>query len=215
MFNLLTENEQYAEDKLFATLDSVTRKGSLAGLDDVLFSDTVGFISDLPTELIESFKATLDELKSADILLHVVDISDPDFIFKTDQVELILKELGVSEIPSIRVNNKSDKVSTDLNNISNSNDEVWLSATKNTGLEDLIKCIQSNRKKSMVKEWVELEPSEGKTSAKLYSLGKVIEETTTELGLIQLLLEIDEKELKTLISKKGINLKIKKIKEAI
>ena len=215
LFNLLTENEQYAEDKLFATLDSVTRKGSLAGLDDVLFSDTVGFISDLPTELIESFKATLDELESADILLHVVDISDPDFIFKTDQVELILKELGVSEIPSIRVNNKSDKVSTDLNNISNSNDEVWLSATKNTGLEDLIKCIQSNRKKSMVKEWVELEPSEGKTRAKLYSLGKVIEETTTELGLIQLLLEIDEKELKTLISKKGINLKIKKIKEAI
>ena len=215
LFNLLTESELYAKDKLFATLDSVTRKSSLAGLDDVLFSDTVGFISDLPTELIESFKATLDELKSADILLHVVDISDPDFIFKTDQVELILKELGVSEIPCIRVNNKSDKVSKDLNNISNSNDEVWLSAMKNRGLEDLIKCIQSNRKKSMVKEWVELEPSEGKTRAKLYSLGKVIEETTTESGLIQLLLEIDEKELKTLVSKKGINLKIKKIKEAI
>jgi hypothetical protein len=67
----------------------------------------------------------------------------------------------------------------------------------------------------MVKEWVELEPSEGKTRAKLYSLGKVIEETTTESGLIQLLLEIDEKELKTLVSKKGINLKIKKIKEVI
>lgn len=217
LFNLLTESQLYVANKLFATLDSVTRKNNVSGLEDILFSDTVGFISDLPTELIESFKATLDELKSADILVHVVDISDPDFIYKTEQVLLILKELGISDIPCIRVNNKSDKVDIDeiSEGTSNNNDEVWVSALKNTGMEHLVNSIQFNRKKFMVKEWIELLPNQGKIRAKLYSLGRVLEETTSETGLIQLQLEIDENELNSLISNKGIDLKNNKIKEAI
>jgi len=217
LFNLLTESQLYVANKLFATLDSVTRKNNVSGLEDILFSDTVGFISDLPTELIESFKATLDELKSADILVHVVDISDPDFIYKTEQVLLILEELGISNIPSIRVNNKSDKVDIDeiSNETSNNNNEVWVSALKNTGMEHLVNSIQFNRKKFMVKEWIELEPNQGKIRAKLYSLGRVLEETTSETGLIQLQLEIDKNELNNLISNKGIDLKNNKIKEAI
>jgi len=217
LFNLLTESQLYVANKLFATLDSVTRKNSVSGLEDILFSDTVGFISDLPTELIESFKATLDELKSADILVHVVDISDPDFIYKTEQVLLILKELGISDIPCIRVNNKSDKVDIDeiSEGTSNNNDEVWVSALKNTGMEHLVNSIQFNRKKFMVKEWIELLPNQGKIRAKLYSLGRVLEETTSETGLIQLRLEIDKNELNNLISNKGIDLKNNKIKEAI
>ena len=217
LFNLLTESQLYVANKLFATLDSVTRKNNVSGLEDILFSDTVGFISDLPTELIESFKATLDELKSADILVHVVDISDPDFIYKTEQVLLILKELGISDIPCIRVNNKSDKVDIDeiSEGTSNNNDEVWVSALKNTGMEHLVNSIQFNRKKFMVKEWIELLPNQGKIRAKLYSLGRVLEETTSETGLIQLQLEIDKNELNNLISNKGIDLKNNKIKEAI
>ena len=217
LFNLLTESQLYVANKLFATLDSVTRKNNVSGLEDILFSDTVGFISDLPTELIESFKATLDELKSADILVHVVDISDPDFIYKMEQVLLILKELGISNIPSIRVNNKSDKVDIDeiSNETSNNNNEVWVSALKNTGMEHLVNSIQFNRKKFMVKEWIELEPNQRKIRAKLYSLGRVLEETTSETGLIQLQLEIDKNELNNLISNKGIDLKNNKIKEAI
>jgi GTP-binding protein HflX len=221
LFNLLTESQLYVANKLFATLDSVTRKNSVSGLEDVLFSDTVGFISDLPTELIESFKATLDELKSADILVHVVDISDPDFIYKTEQVFLILKELGISNIPCIRVNNKSDKVDikVDIDEISegtsNNNNEVWVSALKNTGMENLVNSIQFNRKKFMIKEWIELQPNQGKIRSKLYSLGRVLEETTSERGLIQLQLEIDKNELNSLISNKGIDLKNNKIKEAI
>ncbi|HIO04206.1 MAG TPA: GTPase HflX [Gammaproteobacteria bacterium] len=221
LFNLLTESQLYVANKLFATLDSVTRKNSVSGLEGVLFSDTVGFISDLPTELIESFKATLDELKSADILVHVVDISDPDFIYKTEQVFLILKELGISNIPCIRVNNKSDKVDikVDIDEISegtsNNNNEVWVSALKNTGMENLVNSIQFNRKKFMIKEWIELQPNQGKIRSKLYSLGRVLEETTSERGLIQLQLEIDKNELNSLISNKGIDLKNNKIKEAI
>jgi GTP-binding protein HflX len=195
----------------------VTRKNSVTGLDDILFSDTVGFISNLPTELIESFKATLDELKSADLLVHVVDISDPDFIYKTEQVSLILKELGISDIPCIRVNNKSDKVDMEINGkkVTSSNTEVWMSALNNIGMNDLINSIQLNRKKSMVKEWVELQPNQGKIRAQLYSLGRVLEETTSDTGLIQLQLEIDEKELGNLISDKDINLKKNNIKEVI
>ena len=217
LFNLLTESQLYVANKLFATLDSVTRKNSVSGLEDVLFSDTVGFISDLPTELIESFKATLDELKSADILVHVVDISDPDFIYKTEQVLLILKELGISNIPCIRVNNKSDKVDIDeiSEGTSNNNNEVWVSALKNTGMENLVNSIQFNRKKFMIKEWIELQPNQGKIRSKLYSLGRVLEETTSERGLIQLQLEIDKNELNSLISNKGIDLKNNKIKEEI
>ena len=217
LFNLLTESQLYVANKLFATLDSVTRKNNVSGLEDILFSDTVGFISDLPTELIESFKATLDELKSADILVHVVDISDPDFIYKTEQVLLILKELEISNIPCIRVNNKSDKVDIDeiSYGTSNNNNEVWVSALKNTGMEHLVNSIQFNRKKFMVKEWIELLPNQGKIRAKLYSLGRVLEETTSETGLIQLRLEIDKNELNNLISNKGIDLKNNKIKEAI
>ena len=171
----------------------------------------------MPTELIESFKATLDELKSADLLVHVVDISDPDFIYKTEQVSLILKELGISDIPCIRVNNKSDKVGMEINGkkVTSSNTEVWMSALNNIGMNDLINSIQLNRKKSMVKEWVELQPNQGKIRAQLYSLGRVLEETTSDTGLIQLQLEIDEKELGNLISDKDINLKKNNIKEAI
>ena len=216
LFNLLTESQLYAADKLFATLDSVTRKNSVSGLEDILFSDTVGFISDLPTELVESFKATLDELKSADLLLHIVDISDPDFIYKTEQVSLILKELGISDIPCIRVNNKSDKVDIEINGKSvSSENEVWFSALKNQGMDELVNSIQLNRKKFMVKEWVELQPSQGKIRAKLYSLGRVLEETTSDTGLIQLQLEIDETELNSLVSNKGVDLKTNKTKEAI
>ena len=89
LFNKLTESLQVAEDKLFATLDSVTRKNKNPEHGPILFSDTVGFISDLPTELVESFKATLDELNSADLLLHVVDISDLDPRVKFNKVNKI------------------------------------------------------------------------------------------------------------------------------
>ena len=212
LFNLLTGSQLYTANKLFTTLDSVTRKNSVSRLDDMLFSDTVGFISELPTQLIESFKATLDELKSADLLIHVVDISDPDFRYKTKQVSLILEELEISNIPLIKVNNKADKaILGELNNLpANSNNEIWLSALNNTGVDELIKVIHLNRNQTIVKQWIQLQPNLGNIRAQLYSRGRVIEERTTDTGLIQLRLEIDKKELNKLISKKGIESKTKK-----
>ena len=93
LFNTLTKGGLYAADKLFATLDTTTRKADFKSktLSTVLFSDTVGFISNLPTKLIESFKATLDDLSSADLLLHVIDAADPESDFKIQQVNLNLR----------------------------------------------------------------------------------------------------------------------------
>ena len=79
------------------------KQESISGLDGILFSDTVGFISDLPTHLVESFRATLDELKYADLLIHVIDISDPDYHFKISQVAKILEKLRISHIKQIKV----------------------------------------------------------------------------------------------------------------
>jgi len=220
LFNALTENSQYAADKPFATLDSVTRKNAIPELGPILFSDTVGFISDLPTQLVESFKATLDELRSADLLIHVVDIADKDFRFKMDQVVDLLADLNLSHIPILRVNNKSDKAGIiDYRNLSKPEEgEVWLSAEKTEGLEELIHSINIFLRGGLFKGWVTLESFLGDLRAELYSSGSVIEETTNNLGLIQLSLQIGGDELLELEKIEGFEVLDKEkitIKEAI
>ena len=200
LFNYLTQNMLYAADKPFATLDSVTRKNSIPDLKDILFSDTVGFISDLPTQLIESFKATLDDLRTADLLLHVVDISDKDYRFKVKEVMKLIDELGLSEIPLLRVNNKSDKANlSNLDTLSVSKpNQVWISAQEEEGFEGLFDSINSLLFGKELIKWVSLFPELGWLRAKLYSSGSVIEERTSDSGLIQLQIKSNEDELKKL-----------------
>ncbi len=208
LFNRLTNNKQYAADKLFATLDSVTRKNIDPELSSILFSDTVGFISDLPTQLIESFKGTLDELKSADLLLHVVDISDPDYRFKVSQVDILLEELGISEIPQIRINNKSDLKGYKDPALRSNQDtqEIWISAEKNQGLELLRESISKILFEGIFKGWISLEASLGSIRSKLYSMGCVLEENTNDDGLMFLNINIGNNELNNLLDIDGLNL---------
>ena len=110
VMNLLSKSEVFAEDKLFATLDTTVRKVVIGNLP-FLLSDTVGFIRKLPTDLIESFKSTLDEVREADLLVHIVDISHPAFEDQIKVVNSTLKDLGVSEKPLIIVFNKIDAFS--------------------------------------------------------------------------------------------------------
>ena len=218
LFNCLTENMLYAADKPFATLDSVTRKNSIPDLKSILFSDTVGFISDLPTQLIESFKATLDDLRTADLLLHVVDISDKDYRFKVKEVMKLINELGLSDIPILRVNNKSDKANlSNLDELSASkNDQVWISAQNEEGFDNLIKSINSNLYGEEQKKWVSLFPELGWLRAELYSSGSVIEERTSDSGLIQLQIKSNVLELEKLKLIKGFKILNKQLtKEAI
>ena len=202
LFNTLTNSKQHAEDKLFATLDSVTRKNIDPELGPILFSDTVGFISQLPTQLIESFKATLDELKSADLLLHVVDISDEDNKQKEIEVNKILEDLNLQSIPQIRVNNKCDLKQQKSKAICEEAKEVWISAQKNIGIDDLRKIINIELFNGIYKGWISLEASLGKTRAKLFRMGCINEEKISSTGKIFAHINIGRDELNNFV---GIN----------
>ena len=218
LFNFLTDNNLYAADKPFATLDSVTRKNNMPQLKHILFSDTVGFISNLPTQLVESFKATLDDLSSADLLLHVVDISDKDHRFKIQEVDKILKELGLSDKPKIRVNNKCDKLDfTDLEELSkNTLDQVWLSSKTLRGFESLFDTINLKLKGKITSNWVALDAELGWLRAELYSSGGVLEERISDEGLIELHLESFQNDLIKLLEVEGFTLiEEKQTQEAI
>lgn len=109
LFNVLTGEEVLAEDKLFATLDSTTRKVNLPQKQQILLSDTVGFIKKLPHQLVEAFKATLEQVSEADLLLHVVDVSHPEAEAQIAAVNVVLEELNATDIPMFMVLNKIDK----------------------------------------------------------------------------------------------------------
>jgi len=132
MMNLLAKSDVFAENKLFATLDTTVRKMVIDNLP-FLLADTVGFIRKLPTDLIDSFKSTLDEVREADLLVHVVDISHPDFEEQIAVVENTLKELGCAEKPSLLVFNKIDAYTW----VEKEADDLTPATRENTTLSDL------------------------------------------------------------------------------
>ncbi|MCX5906249.1 MAG: GTPase HflX, partial [Deltaproteobacteria bacterium] len=110
LLNALTKSRVYVENKLFATLDPTSRRLRLPRERDIIITDTVGFIRNLPKDLLDAFRATLEELKDADLLLHVIDVSHPRFEEQLQAVEKLLEDLGLERIPLLRVFNKADKV---------------------------------------------------------------------------------------------------------
>ena len=134
IMNLLSKSEVFAENKLFATLDTTVRKVVIDNLP-FLLADTVGFIRKLPTDLVDSFKSTLDEVREADLLLHVVDISHPDFEEQIQVVEKTLSDLGCSEKPSMIIFNKVDNYHW----IEKEEDDLTPETRENIALEDLEK----------------------------------------------------------------------------
>ena len=110
LMNALTDAGVVAQDKLFATLDTRTRRWQLSGWGPVLLSDTVGFIRDLPHHLVASFKATLEETRQADLLLHVADVSNPAVLDQVSAVYGVLEELGIEQKGTVLVLNKMDSV---------------------------------------------------------------------------------------------------------
>ncbi|MEZ5741366.1 MAG: GTPase HflX [Burkholderiaceae bacterium] len=109
LFNRLTNAGTLAADQLFATLDTLTRKLYLEGVGEIMISDTVGFVRDLPHALVDAFKATLEETAEADLLLHVIDASAPDRLDQIAQVQRVLREIGADSLPIIEVYNKIDR----------------------------------------------------------------------------------------------------------
>ena len=146
LMNALTDAGVLTEDKLFATLDTRTRKWRFAGGGHVLLSDTVGFIRNLPHELVASFKATLEEARQADLLLHVVDASSAEAERQIQAVKDVLEELGLADHPTLLVLNKADRVS-DRSFLDvlrcHHRDSVTISAATGDGLDDLMQAVRA------------------------------------------------------------------------
>ncbi len=177
LFNLLTESEVFAEDKLFATLDSTTRTFGLGKNHKILLSDTVGFIRKLPHHLVASFKSTLNEVRDADIILHVIDMSHPYYEDHIKVVEQTLKELGCENKTRIKVFNKVDLVD-DKHKIQFVNhrfdDSVVISAQRGINVSGLKKKILDTVESAFIEEKVELDLDESKKAAKIHSLAEVL-----------------------------------------
>lgn len=184
LFNALTGECIYVADQLFATLDPTMRQLTLPGSSAAILADTVGFIRDLPHHLVEAFRATLEETQQADLLLHVIDISDPHWRETITSVQQVLDELGVDDIPVIQVFNKIDlkedwQVNVDYNE---KRCKVWISAAANLGLDLLKEAISTMLHGAIVVEDIQLKPAQAKLRAQLYQLGAVINESINQEG---------------------------------
>lgn len=192
LFNALTGETIYVADQLFATLDPTMRKLELPGSSDAILADTVGFIRDLPHHLVEAFRATLEETQQADLLLHVIDISDPHWRDTVFAVQKVLDELGVNKIPVMQVFNKIDlqegwQAKIDYNEDSC---KVWISAASNQGLDLLKEAIAAQLHGTVLIEEIMLKPTQAKLRAQLYQLGSVLAESLSDEGNWQLKIRI-------------------------
>lgn len=142
LLNTLTGADIPANDRLFDTLDPTTRKKRISDTQEILLSDTVGFIRKLPHHLVSAFKATLEELAYADLLLHVVDVSDEDWRIQAETVERVVAQLGAQDIPRVMVYNKADKCDPDTIPYFRPDEGVAISAKTGEGIDELLKTIE-------------------------------------------------------------------------
>ncbi len=143
LFNLLTRSQFRVEDKLFSTLDTATRRLRFPKIHKVVITDTVGFIKDLPKDLMGAFRPTFDELRKSDLLIHLIDISHPRFQEHIDSVEKILRELNLDHIPRLRVFNKEDKLSRQEGEaICQKHDGICISAVRPESLEKFFLAVE-------------------------------------------------------------------------
>ncbi|MES2095497.1 MAG: GTPase HflX [Pseudomonadota bacterium] len=182
LFNRLTGADVMAEDLLFATLDPTLRQISLPGIDKAILSDTVGFVSELPTQLVAAFKATLEEVVSADLLIHVRDIAHPDSDAQRADVEKVLSEIGVDDTtPRFEVWNKLDLLEGDaradaLNDASHRDDVVAISAMSGEGVDTLIEKVAVKLTAAHRRYSITLEAGDGAGAAWLHQHGDVLEQ---------------------------------------
>ena len=198
LFNALTDAGVYVKDQLFATLDPTVRRLELPGGRPVVVADTVGFVRDLPHELIAAFRSTLQEAREADLILHLIDASDSNRWQRVRQVNSVLKELEADRVPQIRVYNKIDKVDRSPRVANNRRGEcraVWLSATTGEGIPMLLDAIGERLRRKTLHGIIRLRATQGRQRAKLFELGGVLSETVLEDGGWTLELKMAESEL--------------------
>ena len=207
LFNALTDADVYVKDQLFATLDPTVRRLDLPEGEHVVLADTVGFVRDLPHELIAAFRSTLQEAREADLILHLIDASDPNRWQRVRQVNLVLKQLDADKVPQIRVYNKIDKLDREPRMTNNRHGEgraVWLSAATGEGLTLLQEAIATRLRQKTVHRTIHLQPAQGRQRAKLFELGAVLNEEVLEDGSWTLELRMAEKDLRRFLKRENL-----------
>lgn len=176
LFNALSRADVVVSSKMFATLDPTVRSVRLPSNRKVLFSDTVGFIRDLPKGLLAAFRATLEEVQHAALILHVTDISNPHHAEQDAEVEKVLAQLGMSERARLHVFNKVDRLDTDARRaLSASNGNVYVSALEGVGLDDLLRRVDESMAVDPIRRLRFLVPlADGRTLALVHGLGRVL-----------------------------------------
>ncbi|MEA3135502.1 MAG: GTPase [Gammaproteobacteria bacterium] len=224
LFNALTGSATYVADQLFATLDPTVRRIKLADVGEVVLADTVGFVRALPHELVAAFRSTLQEARDADLLLHVVDASDPLRNERIDQVREVLKSIGAGDIPSLLVFNKVDllggeqgvstpgvatqgacapRIVMDADGVAA---QAWVSAATGAGLDELRGTLARAVRPNQVRRTLHLELPAAAVRSDLYRRNAVRAERQCDDGSWELDVELDLTEVAKLLGARGVNL---------
>ena len=209
LFNALTGSATYVADQLFATLDPTVRRVKLADVGEVVLADTVGFVRALPHELVAAFRSTLQEARDADVLLHVVDASDPLRDERMGQVREVLRGIGAGEIRELVVFNKIDlcgekpRVDRGAGGLAA---QVWVSAVTGAGLPALRETLAQAARPNQVSRTVHLALIAAAVRSDLYRRNAVRGERQCEDGSWELTIELDPGEIAKLLGSKGVNL---------
>jgi len=198
LFNRLTEAGVFQADQLFATLDPTLRRLELPDAPAVVLADTVGFVNQLPHELVAAFRSTLQETRSADLLLHVVDAGSEQRARRIIDVETVLEEIGAKEIPTLLVFNKIDTLTdTAMDGIPRVDRDaqghptrVWLSAETGAGVDLLLAALGDHFRGESLRQRLRLGPTDGGLRAWLFSHARVLSEVSTEQGGWEIEVEI-------------------------
>jgi len=209
LFRALTGADAYVADQLFATLDPTVRRIQLPGGTAVVVADTVGFIRELPHELVAAFESTLTEARAATLLLHVVDASNPRREEQLHAVNAVLEEIGASAIPQLVVYNKIDRLASDPRIDRDAEGRavaVWISAAKAVGLDLLREAVAERLARFARRALLKVAPSAGALRSRLYAAHAVRAESAGSDGSLELAVELPDVELLALARTAGVQI---------
>ena len=207
LFNKMTHAQTYAADQLFATLDSTLRRITLKNYGAVIVADTVGFISHLPHQLVEAFRATLEETAQADLLIHVVDAANEFHPEHISEVDKVLAEIDANSVPQLLVFNKIDLLPDVEPHIQRDEKgkiiKVWISAKTGAGMDLLQNAMSELLAVNMSVETLRVSPSETKIRSQLYDSGFIEEEHIDEKGFYELRVKLPRTDLDRILKQSG------------
>ena len=209
LFNKITGSAVYAADQLFATLDPTLRRVNLPDQQSIVLADTVGFIRDLPHDLVAAFRATLQETIEADLILHVIDSNDEQRDYYREQVNNVIHELGAEKVPQLEVMNKIDlteQVAHFEEAHSGLPSRVWLSAVTAEGIPELLERLSEVFAKNVFKGKLRLHPALARLRAQFYEDEAIVEEKISEKGEYLLDICIQKRRLDELLDKEELTL---------